>query len=97
MIATIYTTLLRFKEAALAMGHSFIPKCFDMSLLTNVLEIVWVYPNGLSGVMLMEVRINFLISAFSEIDFSIWRCGAKIPPTIFWCIYCKYDITNIKR
>ena len=39
--ATIYTTLLKSKEAASAMGHSVIPTCFDMGLLTKVLEIVW--------------------------------------------------------
>ena len=49
---TIYTTLLRNKEISKAMEHEYTPIFFDMGLLTKVLEITWVRPQELSGVIL---------------------------------------------
>ena len=75
--ATVYTTLLRFKEAASALGHSVVPACFDMGLLTKALEIVWSHQNELSGVIPIEGGMHFLMSVFSGIGFLYGDAGLR--------------------
>lgn len=75
--ATIYTTLLRFKEAASFLGHSVIPVCFDMGLLTKALEIVWANQSDLSGVIPVEGGMHLLMSVFSGIGFLYGDAGLR--------------------
>ena len=65
----IYTTLIHFKEVASSLGHSCIPVCFDMGILTKVLEILWSNPNDLAGVIPTETGMHFFMSVFSGIGF----------------------------
>ena len=58
--ATIYTTLLRSKEAINALG-------FDMGLLSKAMEITGANPDSLSGVIPCDGGMHFLMSVLSGI------------------------------
>ena len=75
--STVYTTLIRLKEAASSLGHSHIPICFDMGLLTKALEIVWANTVEFSEVVLLEGGMHFLMSVFSGIGFLYGDAGIK--------------------
>ena len=75
--ATIYTTLKHFKEATSILGHSYIPVCFDMGILSKALEIVWSNPIELSGIILIEGGMHLLMSVFSGMGFLYGDAGLK--------------------
>ena len=66
-ISTVYTIMLRLKEAANALGQKYLPLCLDMGLLTKALEIVWAHPTELEGVILVEGGMHLLMSVIAGI------------------------------
>jgi len=65
--ATIYTTLLRSKEAANSLGFDHVPVFFDMGLLTKALEITWANPESLAGVIPCDGGMHFVMSILAGI------------------------------
>lgn len=66
-LSTVYTVMLRLKEAANSLGQKHVPLCFDMGLLPKALEITWSHPKELEGVILMEGGMHLLMSVIAGI------------------------------
>ena len=74
---TIYTLLLRLKEAASALCFPHMPVCFDMGLLTKVLEMTWAKPEKFKDVLPCEGGMHLLMSIFCGIGYLYRDAGLK--------------------
>ena len=67
--STIYTVMLRLKEAANSLGQRYLPLCFDMGLYTKASEIKWSRPKELEDIILVEGGMHLLMSVISGIGY----------------------------
>jgi len=74
---TIYTTLMRIKEAMNNLGQTHVPVVFDMGLLTKALEITWANPEELSGVIPCYGGMHLLMSTSAAIGHLYGDAGLK--------------------
>ena len=74
--STIYTTLLRSKEAVNVLGHDHVPVFFDMGLLMKALEIIW-SQEDLSSIIPCEGGMHLLMSVISGIGYLYGDAGLK--------------------
>ncbi len=65
-LSTVYTVMLRLKEAANQLGQTHLPLCFDMGLLSKALETLWAQPKELEGIILLEGGMHLLMSVISN-------------------------------
>jgi len=77
---TIYTTLMRIKEAMNNLGQTHVPIVFDMGLLTKALEITWANPEELSGVIPCYGGMHLLMSTIAAIGHLYGDAGLKPLP-----------------
>lgn len=76
-LSTVYTTLLRLKEAATTLGQTTVPVFFDLGLLTKALEITWSRSDELKGVVPCEGGMHLLMSLFAAIGNLYGDAGLK--------------------
>ena len=74
---TIYTTLMRIKEAMNNLGQTNVPVVFDMGLLTKALEITWANHEELSGVIPCYGGMHLLMSTIAAIGHLYGDAGLK--------------------
>ena len=67
--STIYTVMLRLKEAANSLGQRHLPLCFDMGLYSKAAEIKWSRPKELEDIILVEGGMHLLMSVISGVGY----------------------------